>query len=230
MQVIDREISFGVVGLSIALFQILAQCAVIVVGSHWSGIVIPVLLLVIAVIQRVYLRTSQQLRLLDLEAKAPLFTHFLETLDGLITLRAFGWTAEYIERGIDAMKRSQQPFYLLYSAQNTLGLTLDLVTAALAVVVMSIAVGTRSSTSGGLGLALFNIVGLGQTCKSVVTTWTFLETSLGAVARIRDFEKSTPSEISEDDAQPPDGWPGSGNIEFNHVQVAYSYVLMKPAT
>lgn len=52
---------------------------------------IPFLILVVYVLQDIYLRTSCQLRLLDLETRAPLFSHFLETLDGLATIRAFGW-------------------------------------------------------------------------------------------------------------------------------------------
>ena len=219
---IDREIAFGFVGVTVAAFQLIAQCIVIILGSNWSGIAIPALFVVIAAVQHVYLKTSQQLRLRDLEAKAPLFTHFLETLSGLVTVRAFGWTAEYARRGIEAMKRSQQPFYLLYSAQNTLTLVLDLTNATLAVIVISIAVGTRSSGSGGLGLALFNIVNLGQSIKSLVFAWTSLEVSLGAVARIRDFEMNTKAENSGTDRQPPDNWPQKGEIRFDNVALAYS--------
>jgi len=31
------------------------------------------------------------MRLLDLEAKSPLYSHFIESLAGLVTIRAFGW-------------------------------------------------------------------------------------------------------------------------------------------
>lgn len=31
------------------------------------------------------------MRLLDLEAKSPLYSHFIESLSGLVTIRAFGW-------------------------------------------------------------------------------------------------------------------------------------------
>ncbi len=35
------------------------------------------------------------MRLLDLEAKSPLYSHFIESLSGLVTIRAFGWDENF---------------------------------------------------------------------------------------------------------------------------------------
>lgn len=35
------------------------------------------------------------MRLLDLEAKSPLYSHFIESLSGLVTIRAFDWGAHF---------------------------------------------------------------------------------------------------------------------------------------
>lgn len=48
-------------------------------------------LVVLYYIQKFYLRKSRHLRFLDLEAKSPLYAHFVETLEGLATIRSFGW-------------------------------------------------------------------------------------------------------------------------------------------
>ncbi len=53
--------------------------------SSFARLIIPL------VLQKYYLRTSRQMRLLDLEAKSPLYSHFIESLSGLVTIRAFGW-------------------------------------------------------------------------------------------------------------------------------------------
>jgi hypothetical protein len=47
-------------------------------------------------LQKYYLRTSRQMRLLDLEAKSPLYSHFLESLTGLVEIRAFGWSNDFL--------------------------------------------------------------------------------------------------------------------------------------
>jgi ABC-type transport system involved in cytochrome bd biosynthesis fused ATPase/permease subunit len=67
---------------------------------------IPILGVVGYFIQRVYLRTSRQVRLMDLEAKAPLCTHFLETMAGISTVRAFGWTESYRNRNDTLLSKS----------------------------------------------------------------------------------------------------------------------------
>ena len=50
----------------------IAQAILLLPSSYWLGISFPFLILAFYLIQRFYLRTSRQLRLLDLEAKSPL--------------------------------------------------------------------------------------------------------------------------------------------------------------
>lgn len=112
--------------------------------------VIPVVLLVLYVVQNVYLKTSRQLRFLDLEAKSPLYSHLLETLNGLTTIRAFGWQRYEVEQNVDLLDRSQRPYYMLSCVQRWLALVMDLLVAGIAVVLMALAVNLRGVTSGGL--------------------------------------------------------------------------------
>lgn len=110
-------------------------------------------------IQRVYLRTSRQIRLMDLEAKAPLCTHFLETLAGIATVRAFGWRAAFGARSDGLLDTSQVPFYLLQVIQNWLRLVLQLMVAGLVVVLVGLAIVLRDKIDAGyLGLALVGAV------------------------------------------------------------------------
>jgi ATP-binding cassette subfamily C (CFTR/MRP) protein 1 len=106
-------------------------------------------------IQRVYLRTSRQVRIMDLEAKAPLCTHFLESLAGIVTIRSFGWISAYREKNNKFLLRSQVPFCMLFAIQNWLSLVLELVVAGLITCIVGLAVGLRSKVDTGyLGLAL----------------------------------------------------------------------------
>lgn len=73
-----------------AVSQIVLTC----VASGYLAIAIPVLLLVLYAVQKFYLRTSRQMRLLDLEAKSPLYSDFIASFAGLTALRAYGWTRD----------------------------------------------------------------------------------------------------------------------------------------
>jgi ATP-binding cassette subfamily C (CFTR/MRP) protein 1 len=173
------------------------------------------------VIFRVYLRTTRRLRLLDIELKSPVLSLLIESIDGLATVRAFGWTEWYSRRGLRVLGEAQVPFHLLQTAQVTLNLWLDLLVAMLAIVVVSIAVGTGSASGGSLGLSLLNIVGLGQSVRIVVHFYTSLEITLGAVARIRDFTLGTGSENTGREEPSPD-WPRNGSIQFQNVTISHS--------
>ena len=146
--------------LTTDLFGAAAEAALIATGSTYMAATIPLLIIAIYALQHVYLRTSRQLRLLDLENRSPLYSHFLESLDGLATIRAFAWEADSKRRCHKLLDNSQRPFYLLLCAQGWLNLVLDLIVAAEAVIVVGLSVGLRSYISPGLlGISLNNILG-----------------------------------------------------------------------
>ncbi|KAL1844640.1 hypothetical protein VTK73DRAFT_2124 [Phialemonium thermophilum] len=136
-----------------------AGAALIATGSSYMAASIPLLMAVIFGLQYVYLRTSRQLRLLDLENRSPLYSHFLESLSGLSIIRAFGWEKENVEKNVRLLDFSQRPYYLLFCVQRWLNLVLDLIVAAEAVLVVGLALGLRGSTTAGLlGVSLNNIL------------------------------------------------------------------------
>ena len=132
---------------------------IILISSKYLSITVPFLLAGLWVLQRFYLRTSKQLRLMDIEAKAPLSAFLNETLKGIVSIRAFGRGQEFETRIRELLDHSQKPMYMLYSAQVWLKLALDFVVTILAITVAAVAVSMRSTQSlGFLGLALVNLV------------------------------------------------------------------------
>lgn len=120
---------------------------------------IPILLFVLYHLQRVYLRTSRQLRLLDLESRSPVYSHFLETMEGLATIRAFGWDDRFCEINLKQLDDSQKPYYLMFCIQRWLGLVLNLIVAAVAVIVVSLALSLKGTTTVGLlGVSLNSVL------------------------------------------------------------------------
>lgn len=120
---------------------------------------IPILLAVLYHLQRVYLRTSRQLRLLDLESRSPVYSHFLETMEGLATIRAFGWEDKFRDINLERLDDSQKPYYLMFCIQRWLGLVLNLIVAAVAVIIVSLALSLKGTTTVGLlGVSLNSVL------------------------------------------------------------------------
>lgn len=194
----------------------------IIISLPYMAAVIPFAAVFLYGLQSFYLRTSRQLRYMDLEAKSPLYTHFLETVQGLSTIRSFGWASATLSAGLTTLDVSQRPFYLLHCIQQWLQLVLDLFTFGLATLFVGITVST-SSGAGSIALGLLSMLTLTQSLVLLITEWTEFETSLGAIARLKDIEIDTPSESQGDVGFISDSsWPQHGNVSFNNVKAAYT--------
>ncbi|KAL4811793.1 P-loop containing nucleoside triphosphate hydrolase protein [Aspergillus spinulosporus] len=211
LQFADMELPLALFNTTVELLMCVARLVTIVVSSKYVGAALPVVLVVFYLIQKFYLRTARQLRLLDIEAKVPLFTRFLEVISGLVTIRAFGREDEFEHRNRVTFDLSQRPFYLLFCVQRWLNLVLDLVVAGIAVMVVTI--------------------GFGVSIKALLSNWTQLEVSIGAVARIRAFSEYNPATRAPEDGcgrnggereiDIPASWPERGHIEFRNVTACY---------
>uniref|UniRef100_L2FYZ1 ABC multidrug transporter n=1 Tax=Colletotrichum fructicola (strain Nara gc5) TaxID=1213859 RepID=L2FYZ1_COLFN len=205
------------------LFTSTFQLILVAIVSKQALAILPVLFAVLYFIQRVYLRSSKQLRLLDLSWKAVLHTKFGETVSGLSVIRANGWLNPMREKFLEKLDRSQEPFYLLYMVQRWLQLVLNLVVAGLAITIAGVAIGMRDKVAvGAVGVAFLNTTTLGETLTNFIISWTSLETSLGAIARVSMFEQDTPREREEQsNVDVPDDWPKPGQVTFENVWATY---------
>ncbi|OBT96290.1 hypothetical protein VE01_05823 [Pseudogymnoascus verrucosus] len=224
LSVIDAELPIAALILANNFFMAIIQAIFVCVSASYFSIVLPFVLFLMYMLQKFYLRTSRQIRLMDLESKAPLYSNFLETLNGLVTIRAFGWTKDMEKRNMAFLNASQRPFYLLFCIQRWLMLVIDLLVAALAVILVALIVQFRHSADAGfVGLALINIMSFNMTLSALIIHWTATETSLGAVSRIKSFVDSTRSEnlpMESQDVRPE--WPSEGSIILSVISASYA--------
>jgi ABC-type multidrug transport system fused ATPase/permease subunit len=189
--------------------------------SKYFAAAVPILGAAVYLVQVYYLRTSRQIRLLDIESRAPLFTHFLETINGAATIRAFGWPSHFQRRTYRLLNNAQNPFYLLLCIQQWLTLVLNFMVGAVAVMLVAITVNTKSKFSPGvIGVILNLVLTFNESLIFLVRAWVLLETSIGAVTRVKKFVAETPSEKQTQAPPPPPGWPSRGNVEILNVSVA----------
>ncbi|KAF5682935.1 major facilitator family transporter [Fusarium denticulatum] len=224
LQLVDMDLPLSALNTFATFVLCIAEMVLISVGSYYTAIAFPFLFVALWVVQHTYLRTSRQLRFMDLEAKSPLYALFTESVAGLATLRAFGWRDALEKKHHDLLDQSQRPFYLLYAAQRWLTLVLDLFVTVIAVLVVVLVTQLRGVLPTGLiGVALVNIIQFSQHLKLLMTFWTTLETHIGAISRIKSFTSETASEHEpQEKEQPPSIWPSKGQIVFDNVSAGYT--------
>ncbi|KAK1525185.1 hypothetical protein CABS01_00274 [Colletotrichum abscissum] len=228
LALIDSELPMALINFSVLLFAAVGMAVVIAVSSPWLAISYPCLVAILYFVQMFYLRTSRQLRVLELEAKSPLYSHFIDTLKGLATLRALGFISADITVNNDLLDTSQRPAYQLAIIQRWLQLALKLLVAALATIVVTLATQLRAS-SGFTGASLVTLMSFGDTLTTIVQSYTMLETSIGAVARLKTFSDTvTPETGPDEDVIPKESWPEKGAIEIKGVSASYGVSRDQP--
>ncbi|KZL85583.1 abc transporter [Colletotrichum incanum] len=222
MNLVDLPLPIAFILTCDALALTIADIILTCTATGYLAFAIPVLAAVLFTIQSIYLQTSRQVRLLDLETKSPIFSHFIASFSGLVTIRALGWTDKVHAENLERLDLSQRAFYIMGSLQKWLLLVLNLTVTALAVLLVGLSVALQDTIDPGLlGVALVSVMGFGQLLTGLLNNWAMLETCLGAVARIREFETETPSENDGNTPVAVEGWPPKGQIDITDVSAAY---------
>lgn len=219
MNLIDRSLPAEFLKTSNNFLQCVMSAVFICVGAKFMAPLIPLSVFAIYWIQKFYLRTSRQLRHLDLESKSPLYTQFTETLNGIITIRAFGWQSNFQDEHKQLLQESQKPYYFLFVVQRWLTMVLDLVVAGIAVMLAVFSVFIPNV--GPIGVSLISLITFNQQLAELINFWTLMETSIGAISRVRSFEKVPTEDLPPENQDPPVTWPSEGSIIFQGVDMSY---------
>ncbi|SPN96674.1 related to multidrug resistance protein [Cephalotrichum gorgonifer] len=222
MTIIDGELPMALLNMLLIPFNLIGMAFVIATATPYLAIGYVVLGAVLYMLQKFYLRTSRQIRLLDLEAKSPLYSHFIDTIKGIATIRAFAWVPQNVSLNNDLLNNSQRPVYLLIMIQQWLTLVLQLVVAALALGAVALAT-QLSAAAGFAGASLVTLMSFGELMTYMILMYTLLETSIGAVARLKTFGEVVKSEDLEgEDLRPGEEWPPRGQIEIRDISASYT--------
>ena len=199
----------------------LAELAMTCLASRYLALAIPPLFVVLYSVQRRYLATSRQVRILETETKAPLFSHFISTAAGLVTVRAYNLQGRVRAQNLSLIDTAQRPFYMFTCMQHWLSVVISGVLAGFAILLVSLAVRLRETIDPGLlGVALVSVSSFGQVLGWWLKHWANLEESLGAVERVRRFQNDTPKERDGvvDSGAP---WPHLGAISLRGVHASF---------
>lgn len=88
---------------------------------------------------------------------------------------------------------------------------------------VGLAVHFKDTTTGSsIGLSMVTLMGFNGGLSFLVKSWSNMETSLGAAARVRDFVQNTPSENKpSEQLKLPKEWPSKGAIDVVGVTATY---------
>jgi ATP-binding cassette subfamily C (CFTR/MRP) protein 1 len=203
------------------LCEIILICLVIGVFAPITiAILIPIALAYVLLF-RVYRPIAREVQRLCSISLSPIFTVFSESLSGVETLRASGLQSLFSGRFITALNRNLRVLYAQTATNRWLGIRLELLAAALTLIVglvtclgWDIAAGVAFS-----GLVLCYTSSMNSSMNWAIRSITMTESNLTSFERMERYA-STPSE-ARNGAIPPSTWPERGEIALQSLEVRY---------
>ncbi|XP_063223005.1 ATP-binding cassette sub-family C member 3-like [Bacillus rossius redtenbacheri] len=174
-------------------------------------------------IQRIYVATVRQVRRIESASRAPIFSHFEESITGAPTIRAYRVQEAFIKKSEQHVDNNQKAIYPAVICNGWLTLRVEFIGAIITFFAALFSVLNRDTTNAGLvGLSISYALQVTMTLSFLVRTASDVETNIVAVERIKEYtelEQEAPWEVPEHPV--PADWPAQGQVEFRDYQLRY---------
>uniref|UniRef100_A0A3Q3NKW0 Cystic fibrosis transmembrane conductance regulator n=1 Tax=Mastacembelus armatus TaxID=205130 RepID=A0A3Q3NKW0_9TELE len=228
--------------LPLVLFD-LVQLTLIVTGAIFTvSIMRPYIFIaaiplavIFVILRKYFLRTGQQLKLLEAEARSPIFSHLIISLKGLWTIRAFGRQTYFEMLFHKALNTHTATWFHYLATLRWFLFRCDMIFVLFFTAAAFIAVGTNQDKPGEVGIivALAMLI-LGTFQWAVITSITVdgLMRSVDRVFKFIDLpsEEPLPGKSSGkggpnfviDNPHAHDCWPNRGQMDVQGLTVKYT--------
>ncbi|XP_068685996.1 multidrug resistance-associated protein 1-like [Montipora foliosa] len=220
---IDVKIPMSLRSFLLMFFDVLGMLVAVSYATPLFLCVIPPLGLIYFFVQRVYVATSRQLRRIESANRSPIYSHFLETINGTTTIRAFSQQQRFIRENYFKVDEYQVAYYLEVSANRWLSLRIEFIGNLLIFFAALFAVLSRDKIAGGLvGLSVTYALQITNKLNWMIRMTSELETNLVAVERIAEYcDIPTEAERIIPDRRPVPAWPHQGLVQFHDFEMRY---------
>jgi ABC-type multidrug transport system fused ATPase/permease subunit len=223
IQSLDQEVAPVAIGMlhsAASVLTIVILISVITPGFLVPGFFITILYVLTGLL---YIRSSRDLKRIEAVQRSPLFQHFGETLSGVVTIRAYGDEARFIQDSHLKVNTHNRPFIYLWATNRWLAFRIDIAGALVSFFSgMFVVINARSIDPGAAGLALSYAITFTQNVLWLVRLYAANEQNMNAVERIQEYinvEQEAPAHIP--DTKPPANWPSHGTVQFVGYSTRY---------
>ncbi|KAJ8002741.1 hypothetical protein DPEC_G00162090 [Dallia pectoralis] len=226
--------------LPLVLFDLI-QLSLIVLGAIFTvSIMRPYIFIaaiplavIFVVLRKYFLRTGQQLKQLEAEARSPIFSHVIISLKGLWTIRAFGRQSYFETLFHKALNTHTATWFHYLAALRWFLFRCDIIFVFFFSAAAFIAVGTNQDKLGDVGIivALAMLI-LGTFQWAVITSITVdgLMRSVDRVFKFIDLPQEEPrssgsgrsADLVIDNPHAQDSWPSRGHMDVQGLTVKYT--------
>ncbi|KAK5643745.1 hypothetical protein RI129_007590 [Pyrocoelia pectoralis] len=221
---VDDSLPFILNILLAQLVGVIGSVILTIYGLPWLCLILIPLVPVYHWLQYYYRLTSRELKRLSSVTLSPIYSHFNETLQGLVTIRALRATQRFRRANEDYVESNMKVQFASQVAAQWLSLRLQFMGVAMVSGVGFIGVIQHQfdvANPGLVGLAISYALSVTSLLSGVINSFTETEREMIAVERVSQYIEDIEPESTTSVIDPPYAWPIQGVVSFNQVILKY---------
>ena len=223
IQSVDQEVSPAAIGMIhsfASVITIVILISVIMPGFLIAGVFIG---FIYAATAFFYIHSSRDLKRIESVQRSPLFQAFGETLNGAVTIRAYGDESRFLEDNHNRVNTHNRPFIYLWATNRWLAFRIDIAGALVSFFTgVFVITNVGRIDAGSAGLSLSYAITFTENVLWLVRLYAANEQNMNAVERVKEYidvEQEAPAEIPE--TKPAANWPSHGGVQFIGYSTRY---------
>ncbi|ORX49051.1 hypothetical protein DM01DRAFT_1309068 [Hesseltinella vesiculosa] len=169
-----------------------------------------------------FVYASRELRRIESVTRSPILSHFTESVHGLITIRAYGATQQFLQRMIKYVDGSLRPTMLLGLVDRWISMRYGFMGTFISVVsAWLILLNLDHIDAAEAGFCLSFIFLFTDEMFYAINRYTSMEMAFNSMERAVEYLEIS-QEVDQPSVVPPAQWPSKGAIEIQNLQVRYA--------
>eukprot|EP00026_Physarum_polycephalum_P000575 Phypoly_transcript_00576.p1 GENE.Phypoly_transcript_00576~~Phypoly_transcript_00576.p1 ORF type:complete len:1455 (+),score=279.81 Phypoly_transcript_00576:408-4367(+) len=180
------------------------------------------IIIIYYLLQKYYRYTSRELQRIESISRSPIFNHFSETLNGVMSIRAYGCQERMILQNMNQLDNNNKAYLTLQATNQWLGLRLDtLGNLVIFACIVFITLRKDHIAPANVGLSISYALTLTLYLNKATVQMADTETKMNSVERVLEYTSSPQEAPAVTPNDPAGHWPTEGSVKFDNFQMRY---------
>ncbi|KAL4917030.1 ABC transporter type 1, transmembrane domain-containing protein [Aspergillus aurantiobrunneus] len=223
VEAIDQEVAPVAIGMLHSLASVIMIVILISIITPGFLVAAVFITMVYFALGAIYLNASRDMKRLESVQRSPLYQQFGETLNGIVTIRAYGDGPRFLVDNHQRINSYNRPHIYLWASNRWLAFRVDITGALVSFLTATFILSNIGRIdAGAAGLSLTYAVTFTENVLWLVRLYSEVQQSMNSVERVKEYlevEQEAPPVI--DDSRPPSNWPSRGVVQFAGYTTRY---------
>jgi ATP-binding cassette, subfamily C (CFTR/MRP), member 4 len=173
---------------------------------------------------KVMVKSIKSMKGLELVSRSPIYSLFSMTLAGLITVRSYDQSHNFINKFKGMVNSNSKANYYFYNVSRIMGLRIDQASSVYIIIGICIIIALRAGDSGLNGFALLYLTSVSELVQWNLRQWISCDMLMASTARVINYTKLASEAqltLPEDKKLKEAKWPQNGEVHFKKVYMKY---------